>query len=229
MKPLFILPLLLISLLTSHLSNAEVLWSDVSVSLLKGNNYQVGNASRTVFTFEHAAGYSWGDSFMFVDRLHSANGDKETYAEISPRFTLTSHQNSVIKHTYIATTAEIGDGFTHYLYGVGAALNVPHFNFVNINLYHRNNDSGDNGKQLTATWALPLGPFTYDGFIDYVPSTNEKRSSMNLTSQLKYDLAGLFNLKTKLYIGVEYVYWRNKFGINNINEKNVNMLVKYHF
>jgi hypothetical protein len=46
---------------------AETLWSDVSASLLKGNNYQVGDNSRTVFTFEHAAGYSWGDSFLFID------------------------------------------------------------------------------------------------------------------------------------------------------------------
>lgn len=223
--------LLAITLLaiTTFNCSAETLWSDFSATLLKGNDYEVGDNERTVFTFEHAAGYNWGDSFIFVDRLQSANGNKETYAEISPRFKISQYQNSFLSKVYIATTAEIGDGFTHYLLGVGTSLKVPNFTYFNVNLYHRNNDSGDNGKQLTLTWALPLGPLTYDGFVDYVPSNDNNSTSMNFTSQLKYNLAELLNIKTKLYLGVEYVYWHNKFGIDGIDEKNMNLLVKYHF
>ncbi|GHE86562.1 outer membrane protein OmpK [Thalassotalea profundi] len=208
---------------------AKTLWSDFSATLLKGNNYEVGDNERTVFTFEHAAGYSWGDSFIFVDRLQSANGNKETYAEISPRFQISEYKNSFLNNFYIATTAEIGDGFTHYLIGVGTNLKVPHFKYLNLNFYHRNNDSGDNGKQLTATWALPIGSLIYDGFIDYVPSNDDASTSVNFTSQLKYNIADMLKLETKLYLGIEYVYWHNKYGIDGINEKNMNLLVKYHF
>lgn len=219
----------IVMLLTALNCSAETLWSDFSATLLKGDNYQVGDNDRTVFTFEHAAGYSWGDSFMFVDRLHSENGDKETYIEISPRFKISEYQNSFFKNIYIATTAEVGDGFTHYLLGVGTSLKVPHFTFVNLNLYHRNNDASDNGQQITASWKLPIGPLIYDGFIDFVPSNDNKSTSYNFTSQLKYNIGGMLNIKNKLYLGVEYVYWHNKFGISNIDEKNMNLLVKYHF
>ncbi|MDG1752022.1 MAG: DUF5020 family protein [Thalassotalea sp.] len=216
-------------MITTLTCSAETLWSDFSATLLKGNNYQVGDNNRTIFTFEHAAGYSWGDSFMFIDRLHSENGKKETYAEISPRFEISHYQNSLFKNIYVATTAEIGDGFTHYLLGVGTRLKIPHFTFVNLNIYHRNNDSNDNGQQITASWKLPIGPLTYDGFIDFVPSNDNKSTSYNFTSQLKYNIGNMLNIKNKLYLGVEYVYWHNKFGINNIDEKNMNLLLKYHF
>lgn len=216
-------------LLVSLSSNAETLWTDFSATLLKGNNYQLGDNNRTVFTFEHAGGYSWGDSFLFVDRLQSANGNKETYAEISPRFQLSQYQNDLFKNIYFATTAEIGDGFTHYLMGVGTSLKVPHFTYFNVNLYHRNNDSGDNGQQVTVTWQVPIAGLTYDGFLDYVPSNDNSSTSYNFTSQLKYNIADLLSIKNKLYVGVEYVYWHNKYGVNNIDEKNVNLLLKYHF
>lgn len=208
---------------------AGILWSDVSASLLKGNNYQVGDNNRTVFTFEHAAGYSWGDSFLFIDRLQSNNGNKETYAEIAPRFQLSAYQNKLIKNIYLATTIEIGNDFTHYLYGIGTQLKLPHFKYFNINLYHRNNDSGANSQQITLTWALPFNKLLYDGFIDFVPSNDNKSTSLNFTSQLKYSLSEHLNLATKLYVGVEYNYWLNKFGIDGIDEKNLNFLVKYHF
>ncbi len=228
MKP-FTAAIFTLSTIASFTSIAETLWSDTSATFLRGNNYEVGDSNRTVFTFEHAAGYNWGDSFLFVDRLQSSNGDKETYAEISPRFQISGYKNQVFENIYIATTAEIGDGFTHYLVGLGTKLNIPNFHFFNLNIYHRNNESAKNNQQITASWAVPIGPLTYDGFMDYVIANSDEHSSMNLTSQLKYDLAPHMNLKTKLFVGVEYVYWLNKFGIDGVDEKNVNLLVKYHF
>ncbi|WP_206483684.1 outer membrane protein OmpK [Thalassotalea sp. G2M2-11] len=225
MQYIFLL-LLLLFLPPSH---AEVVWSDVSASFLQGSDYQVGDNKRTVFTFEHAAAYSWGDSFSFVDRLHSNNGDRETYAEFSPRIKLSSYQNDIIDSVYIATTAEVGDGFTNYLVGLGTNLKIPQFIYFKANFYHKNNDFGDNAVQTTLSWALPVGPLMYDGFMDYVTSTDTSSSSMNLTSQLKYNIGDALNLKTKLYVGVEYVFWQNKFGIKGVDEKNVNLLVKYHF
>ena len=225
MKILLAVLMLSLSLTTT----AETLWSDFSITLLRGSDYEVGDNKRTVATFEHAAGHSWGDSFSFVDRLQSDDGSKVTYGEFSPRLELSKYQNAFMKNIYLASTIEFGNNFTHYLLGVGTNIKVPHFKFVKVNFYQRNNDSTDNSQQMTLAWSLPVANITYDGFIDYVSASDDKHTSMNMTSQLKYNIGPALSIKTKLFIGIEYVFWNNKFGINGIDERNVNLLLKYHF
>ena len=229
-----LLPLSLLFVVFSGAAQAKTLWSDYSLTYLKGDNYEVGDNKREVITFEYSSGTTWGDTFMFFDRLESDNGDTETYGEFSPRFKISDLEASFMKNLYVATTIEIGDGFTNYLYGLGTDLVVPGFNFFQLNAYRRNNDAGDGSYQLTAAWAVPIGPLMYDGFMDYASGVDntafgDTKPNMNLTSQLKYDVAPHLGLETKLYLGVEYVYWNNKFGIDGVDERNVNLLVKYHF
>ncbi len=82
---------------------------------------------------------------------------------------------------------------------------------------------------MTLAWSVPLAGLTYDGFVDYVLSSDDKSKSMNMTSQLKYNIGPALNLKSKLFVGIEYVFWQNKFGIDGVDERNANLLVKYHF
>ena len=223
----------------SSVCAAKTLWSDFSVTYLNGNNYQVGDSDREVYTFEYAAGTDWGDAFLFVDRLKSANGDYETYGEFTPRIRVSSFETSWFKNVYVVPSVEmvanefVGDN--NYLLGLGTDLVIPGFNYVQLTGFHRNNERGDNSWQATLVWALPIGPLMYDGFIDYathvdniVPGTNGK-THMNFTSQLKYDIAPHLNLDNKFYLGIEYVYWNNKFGIDGVDERNVNLLAKFHF
>lgn len=40
----------------------------------------------------------------------------------------------------------------------------------------------------------------------------------------------MFGLDTgRLDVGIEYVYWKNKFGADRQNERNANLLVQCHF
>ncbi|WP_246283076.1 nucleoside-binding protein [Marinifaba aquimaris] len=208
---------------------AKTIWSDFSITYLKGSHYEVGDPDRQVITFEHAAATNWGDSFFFMDRLESDNDDTETYAEWAPRLKISSAQLSFIQNLYLAPSAEIGDGFTHYLFGLSTDINISHFDFFKVSVFARNNDNSNNNEQLTLSWGVPVGPLYYDGFMDYTTSTANAESSMNLTSQLKYNVAPHLGLSSKLYLGVEYVYWQNKFGIDGVDEKNANLLIKYHF
>lgn len=219
-------------------AQAKTVWSDFSVSLLKGSDYEVGDNDRKVMTFEYTSGNSWGGQFLFIDRLESSNGDNETYGEWSPKIKISEFDAGFIKNAYLAGTVEMGafsgasgftNSFTNYLVGFGTDLNIPNFSYASLSLYHRNNDQGDNGYQATVVWGLPIGPLFYDGFMDLATSTDTNETSMNLTSQLKYDIAPHVGLDSKLYLGIEYVYWQNKFGIDGVDEKNVNLLVKYHF
>jgi hypothetical protein len=88
--------------------------------------------------------------------------------------------------------------------------------------------------QTTLVWGLPLGPLYYDGFLDYATGYDadagfKVETSMNLTSQLKYDIAPHIGYDSKFFVGIEYVFWNNKFGIDGIDERNVNLLAKFHF
>lgn len=225
--------LIILFCLSSLTVQAKTLWSDFSLTYLKGSDYEVGDTDRDVVTFEYASGTTWGDTFMFFDRLESANGDVETYGEFSPRFKIKDFNNSFIKSVYFAPSVEIGPD-TNYLLGVGVDLNINSFDYFQVNTYFRNNGDGDSSEQLTFVWGFPVGKFYYDGFMDYATGVDntafgDTETQMNFTSQLKYNLASLLNLETKLYVGIEYVYWNNKFGIKDIDERNVNLLVKYHF
>ncbi|MDV6314862.1 nucleoside-binding protein [Idiomarina sp. HP20-50] len=218
----------------SFSAHAEKYWSDTSLTYLNGSDYELGDTDRQVLTFEYIGGYSWGKIFSFADRLESFNGDTETYIELSPELYLFEFQDSPVKNLSLTSTAEMGDGFTNYLYGFGAAFNVPGFQYVELDAYKRNNDGLPNNYQLTATWGLPFSvgntKWLYDGFIDYASGiSNVGPANLNFTSQLKWNIAPYFELSAPLYVGIEYVYWRNKFYIDGLNENNPNLLVKWHF
>ncbi|GAA0368182.1 outer membrane protein OmpK [Bowmanella denitrificans] len=215
---------------------AETLWSDFSLSYLNGSHYQVGDSDRQVATFEYATGTSWGGAFLFIDRLHSDNGDKETYGEFSPKFTLHEFAGTGwVKRLSAAATIEVGEEFTHYLYGAGIGLKPAGFNYLNVDLYRRNNDSGKDSWQTTITWAVPFklasSQWLFDGFLDWSSAIGEQgtAASMNWTSQLKWNLTPYLGLKSPLYLGMEYAYWNNKYGIQGVHERNANLLIKWHF
>ncbi len=252
--------LITFTLLMSFSAHAKMLWSDVSISLLTGSDYKIGDEERTVMTVEHASGHSWGDNFFFMDRLSASDGSTETYAEIGPRLSLSKLTGSTIgggpiADVLIATQWEmvdVGAQADNYLVGIGLDWNIPGFMFFQTNLYMRQNDSTDkeNSSQLTITWALPFEvggqKFLFDGFMDYATevgkdfNNNDTVASMNFTPQLKWNMSDLFGWTNQAYVGVEYVYWTNKFnfdsdidgadqGIYDSNESNPNLLLKVHF
>lgn len=234
---------LVIAMCSSLPLQAEVLWQDFSVTYLNGSNYRVDGPDKQVLTLEHVAATSWGDSFFFFDHMRADNRRRSNYAEWSPRLSLGKlrdkpMQFGAIKDVLFTSTVEMSSLSTHFLYGVATDLTMPGFSYLKLNFYRRNNDGVADNWQLTTTWAVPftLGQqqFLYDGFLDWSSASTAQSASMNMTSQLKWALHPLLNWKSKLYVGVEYVYWRNKYGIADspqfrTHESNINLLVKAHF
>ncbi len=76
-----------------------------------------------------------------------------------------------------------------------------------------------------------------DGFIDWVFATDETGYAENLqiNPQLKYNLGKLLHRPdTRFYLGLEYYFWSDKFGIAHTTDFNtdqhaLSMLIKYHF
>ncbi|WP_078083410.1 outer membrane protein OmpK [Microbulbifer mangrovi] len=252
----------LIALSTSLSSTAEVLWQDNSLTALYGRDYKVDyslttdDSSRGVLTFEHVSGHSWGDLFLFSDYLSSEDGSSELYTEISPRLSLGKLGGREIaygpvKDVLLAGQLELGNmddpdnltatgpHFVNKLAGIGFDLAAPGFSYLQANLYHRNNENKADNEQLTLAWGLPFNlgneSFLYDGFIDWASASVDAHPSMNFTSQLKWDIGARSGHPKKLYAGIEYVHWNDKFGIKDgtfgidSNERNINLLLKYHF
>ncbi len=219
-------------------ATAEMQWSDFSLSYLSGSQYEVGDKSRQFLTTEHASGHTWGDNFFFYDRSKSKDGTIEGYAELSPRLSLSYLSGNdlsfgIVSDVFIASTWEKGSTFDNYLLGLGVSLKVPGFNYITANIYQANNSAWDNDQILTVTWGCPFklagADFLYDGFVDWSNSTDSQASEMNFTSQLKYNIGDALGTKAPVYLGLEYAFWNNKFGISGVDERSASFLLKWHF
>ena len=261
-RPLLSMTAALLALSASLNTGAEVLWQDNSLSALYGRDYKVNyslstdDSSRGVLTFEHVSGHSWGDLFLFSDYLNSEDGSSELYTEVSPRLSLgklggRELSYGPVKDVLLAGQLELGimddpdnltatgPRFINRLAGVGFDLTAPGFSYLQANLYHRSNENKADNEQLTLAWGLPFNlgseSFLYDGFIDWASASADAHPSMNFTSQLKWDIGARTGKPKKLYAGIEYVHWNDKFGIEDgtfgidSNERNINLLLKYHF
>ncbi|RHW22358.1 outer membrane protein OmpK [Pseudomonas jilinensis] len=246
------------ALLTSASALAYPLqWQNNSLTYLYGTDFQVDPKTQQTVTFEHASGWNFGDLFFFIDSIHY-NGDKNArgdnssyYGEFSPRLSfgkLSGQDLSVgpIKDVLLAATYEFGRGDLHnYLLGPGFDLDIPGFDYFQLNTYYRRADTPDGGRgvwQITPVWAytVPAGrsDILIDGFIDWVVD-NDSRSgyhaNFKFNPQIKYDLGKAMNWAEKqLYVGIEYDYWKNKYGIKDssafkTDQSATNLIVKVHF
>ena len=82
----------------------------------------------------------------------------------------------------------------------------------------------DTHPMLTAAWGIPLPvglPLSFEGFANVIAAKGknefgaETAVETNIDMQVMYDLSGLVGAgKSTFKLGVEYQYWKNKFGNN---------------
>lgn len=236
------LALVTVITLCSTSVSAKQLWSDFSITGLQGADYlepfSGTEDDRTVVTIEHASGHTWGSTFFFMDRL--SNPD-DVYGELNINPTLYKPEDGFVTEVFLGLQTEYGSGATdqnNYLLGGGVSLDVPGFKYFKVTYYRRLQDDigidrGDN-NQITVVWGIDEGNFRYDGFLDIVDGADtmfgKNEGGFNFTSQIKYNIAPMLGLDTgRLDIGIEYVFWKNKFGVEGETENNPNLLIKWHF
>lgn len=235
-----------------------VQWTDTSLTGLYGTGFEVDPEDQTTLTIEHANGWKWGDFFWFNDFIYfngddagiaGAQGTSTYYGEISPRVSLgkvLSKDLSLlfIKDWLFAYTYEYGEnaagedfGIQNNLFGAGVDLEVPAFDFFQLNLYQRLPYKGDGETvQLTAVWkySTPVGKsaFIFDGFMDWVVNSDGNYSkNLHFCPQLKFDIGTIWGWNpNRMNVGIEYDYWKNKYGIDGAKTQNaVSLIVKSHF
>lgn len=236
-------------------------WQDNSLTYLNGIDFKVDPPKQQTVTFEHASGWSFGDLFIFVDGIKynteatNGAGDGHTfYGEISPRLSLGKISGAdlsfgPVKDVLLAATYEFGeDDVDSYLLGPAVDLNIPGFDYFQLNTYLRTTDGrrdGDNVWQITPVWSytIPVGDsdLVIDGFMDWVVDNDDSyHANLHFNPQIKYDLAKAMGWGKRFYVGVEYDYWSDKYGIDDngfvgseilggTDQSAISLLTKAHF
>jgi nucleoside-specific outer membrane channel protein Tsx len=227
----------------SNLANAgSANWSSTNIQYLYGSNYELGDSTRSIITLEHVNGWKYGDNFFFVDITNPDREGTQTqtefYGEISPRLSLSAISGrdlsfGIIKDVLLTSTLEMGQGFHNYLYGLAVDLDIPHVPVLQINYYVRNEvrSGNDTGSQVTLVWVAPfsIGPasMTFEGFADYAWGNDPKADNLVAGPRLLLDVGKFFDAPGTLQVGVEHQMWRNKFGIDGIDEDVTQAMVKW--
>lgn len=237
---------LLLALAASQAEAGAAKWSSTNIQYLYGDTYEViggGQDAHSIITLEHVNGWAYGDNFFFVD-ITSPDEDDSTaptgfYGEISPRLSLSKVTGKdlafgIVKDVLLTSTMEIGQGFHNYLYGVAVDLNIPKVPVFQINYYARNEITAPTevGSQVTLVWVAPfsLGPvdMTFEGFADYAFDLGDNAEDNLIAGpRLLVDIGKMFGAPGTLQAGVEHQVWRNKYGIDGVDEDVTQAMVKW--
>ncbi len=239
-------------------SSMAAIWSSTAVSLLYGTKNQSiffndetltlegADQDMTIITIEHSSAWKYGDNFFFFDMSQPFDTGSGIYGEWHPRLSFSkmsgsSMSFSFVKDVLLATEINISNGGRVYLYGAGFDLDIPHFQFFSLNFYMRNDPGldGETTYQISPAWNIPFNiagaGFQFRGFLDYVGSTgdegewNYRESNLLMQPQLLLDLGNFSDKPGNLFVGVEYQYWTNKYGLKDIDENYVQVMGKWVF
>lgn len=233
----------LLSLCAATAAQADKLfnWHTSNLQLLRGSAYELGDSNRWISTLEHAHAHRFGDTYAFIDILKPDNGPSSYYGEISPRLSLSEITGKelslgIVKDVLVSTTFEKAkNGRMQYLYGIAVDLAIPQFKFLKINAYNHDNTglSGDTW-QVTVAWNRPFSigetKLLMEGFADFQGREGRSAANQLIVPRLLIDVGHASGLQANtLWLGLEYQYWHNKFGVSGVTESAPQFQFKYVF
>ncbi len=215
-----------------------ILWQTTNIQLLRGYEYELGSEERTKIKLEHANAFKYGDFYAFYDQVIPDEGKSSFYFEPTLRLSLSKITGKdvsfgLIKDVLLTTTMEKPkDIDATWLYGVSADLEIPGFQFFKASYQLRDdpNHAGDT-HHTTLVWRAPFKVGELDasfaGFSDLAGAEGTASSFELISPRLEVDLGESLGLpENKLWLGVEWQIWNNKFGIEGVSESVPQLLVK---
>jgi len=210
-------------------------WTSNNIQVLTGGSYELGPERRNSMTLEHANGWAYGENFAFLDIINRDDIGTEYYGEFYPRLSLSKMtgkkpSNNLFKDFSLVAGFNLSnqpksDPFKAYLLGAGVAFHVPNMDYFQIDILAFKSDNTEStGIQISPVWSVPfqIGSlrFKFKGFIDWQSKKATGGEYFILAQpQLLLDIGQLAGHSDQVYAGIEYSYWRNKFGIKGLTEK----------
>ena len=229
--------------LPSYAEKGFIEWHSTNIQGLMGSDYKLGEEDRKIITIEHANKWRYGDFYTFCDITYQDGKSGETaYCEATPRVSLSKVTGKdmsfgIIKDVFIAGQIEKGEGgMERYNIGPAVNLDIPNFKFFKVNLFLRNNpDREDKTFQVYTAWNMPFHigetKMLFEGFADIFGEEGGKTvPSQLLQPRVLVDVGDMVWEKPgKLFVGFEYQYWHNKFGVDGVTESLPQLQVKWVF
>ena len=213
-------------------------WSNTNAQVLTGSSYEVGAPDRSILTLEHASGWAYGDNFFFFDVTNPDQAGTALYGEFAPRLSLGKVSGSdlsfgPIQDVLLAAQLNSGTDFRAWLFGAGIDLKLPGFAFFQLNAYARDDVSLPGTTwQLTAVGLVPIdlggAKLSLGGFVDYAGAEGTGKANVLVVPQFLLDLGALWGAPGHFHAGVEYSYWKNKFG-DRVTERVAQPMIRCTF
>ncbi len=217
-----------------------------------GINQDVGKFTSTL---ENSASWRWGSSYFFTDYLRSNSIEEhavEFYGEWYPSASIAKifdidREKCFLKDVLITMGVNAGSKSTGatplvYLPGVTLDFKIPGFQFFSVGTYAYLDHGRINGQgngcnassyQITPSWSVPfeidIMRFRFDGFVDFIGSHGECSSQVVAQPTIKLDLGNFAGKPDRLLAGVEWAYWRNKYGIKDLDQTAPQAVVMWVF
>lgn len=231
-------------------------WTDTEIQYLHGDGYQMpknsNNISRSIITLSHADGWALGRNFFFMDTLFSEQGEAsqvnlygEFYSYLSlSKMTGKNLSYGLFKDLNVTAGINAGEnlnsassGTRVMLYGFTVDFNLPGFKLFTVDfLRHDILEPVSLGSswQITPVWKFPfsvLGThWSLEGFTDFIgPKGSNYAGNILAQPQIRLDLGDFFGVNNRLFVGIEYQYWHNKYGIKGLQESLPQALLIWKF
>lgn len=231
-------------------------WTDTEIQYLHGYGYQMpknpNDVSRSIITLSHADGWALGRNFFFMDTLISEQGEPsqvnlygEFYSYLSlSKITGKTISYGLFKDLNLAVGVNAGEnvdsdrsGTRVILYGFNVDFNLPGFKLFSVDFLRHDilePVSFKSSWQITPVWKLPFTLFgthwSLEGFADFIgPKGPNYAGSVLAQPQLRLDVGDFFGVGNHLYVGIEYQYWNNKYGIKGLHESLPQALLLWKF
>ncbi len=218
-----------------------------------------GSNTTVVFTVEHSNGWAYGDNYFFIDLAESTTpfyNNWDIYAEYYANFSLGKITGNSVAFGPVMDVGliagvnwDLDAKVLKYLPGVRFGLNLPGFDFANLDFTAYMDDNagvakGGAPKQTDSfmvdfNWGYPFSigehDFALNGHLEFIDKRRDSfgnRVSSHILSQeqFRWDIGKALNgTPGKVFIGLELSIWLNKLGDRTTDEFAPQALFAYRF
>jgi nucleoside-specific outer membrane channel protein Tsx len=197
-------------------------------------------------TFEVANGWKYGDNFFFTDVVNGAVFDTsagkaiQTYGEWHSRFSFSKITGKDISAGIFGDVLLAGEvdypagWYPTYLYGLGTDWKIPGAAFFMVNFFIRDEAKTEGiSFQVNPAWLFPFtfGPVkgSFGGWADFMTGEGDDPVFWwQMQPTLMLDVGNFAGAPGKIEAGVEYEYFQNFLGIEDLTINKPQFVLKWN-